>query len=167
MLALSSGCVAAAPSGPPPESYPLQRELGLDDGNGVRASFRPARTARYFIALQFRLPIQEDDTRDLVNRAASGVGRDRTPTRFDFTWRVFEADRVVAQGTGHNGATGVIDSGRGGLGGDDTGRALTFGTFEVEANHAYELEFTPDAGFEPVLRSRPVLQVGLQTLPAP
>lgn len=162
MLVSASGCINIPGSGPPAEWYPLRRELSVDDLKGVRASFTPALSGNYAVTLNFPQPMEDPQARDLVNKAASGVGIDEAPARFDFEWRVLDADKLIARGTGQEGATGTIDTGSSGLGGGPLkSRALAFGEFTAEAGRHYTIELKVGSEFAPVMRGKPQLEVRL------
>lgn len=160
-LAVSFSCIDAPGSGPPAEWFPLTRELTVDDLNGLRATFTPALSGDYSIALSFRQPMQDTEVRDLVNRSASSVGMN-DPVRFDFDWRILRAEKLVGSGTGRQGATGVIDTRSEGFGaGPLKSRALAFGKFTAEANRIYTIELQARPEFASVLRANPTLRSGL------
>ena len=151
--------------GPPAEWFPLSRGLVSDDLNGFRVAFSPALSGEYAITLKFRYPIEAEDVRTLVDRAAASVGIDGTVISFDFDWRVLDGDRAVANGTGQRGATGTIDTGSAGLGGGTpNSRALAFGSFRAEAHHTYTLDFTAGPQLASVIRVAPVLEVMLNPI---
>jgi hypothetical protein len=99
------------------------------------------------------------EVRDLVNRSASSIGIG-DPVRFDFDWRILRDDKLVAGGTGRDGATGVIDTRAEGLGaGSVKARALAFGKFVAEANQIYTIEMQARPEFASVLRASPDLEI--------
>lgn len=102
-LAIICSCIGAREPGPPAEWFALKRELTLNDLNGLHATFTPVLSGDYSIALSFRVPLQDIEVRDLVNRSASGIGMD-DPVRFDFDWRIVQDEKLVASGTGRHGA---------------------------------------------------------------
>jgi hypothetical protein len=159
VLAVTCGCIDAPGSGPPAEWFPLKRALTADDLNGLRASFTPTLSGDYSIALSFRQPMPDIEVRDLVNRSASSIGIG-DPVRFDFDWRILRDDKLVAGGTGRDGATGVIDTRAEGLGaGSVKARALAFGKFVAEANQIYTIEMQARPEFASVLRASPDLEI--------
>jgi len=160
LLVSASGCIDDPGSGPPAEWYLLRRELSVDDLKGVRASFTPALSGKYTVTLNFPQPMEDQQSRDLVNKAASSVGVHEGPARFDFEWRVRDADRLIARGSGQEGATGTIDTGSWGLGGGPLiSRALAFGGFSAEARRQYTIEMKVGAEFAMVMRGKPRLEV--------
>ena len=159
VLAVTCGCIDAPGSGPPAEWFPLKRALTADDLNGLRASFTPTLSGDDSIALSFRQPMPDIEVRDLVNRSASSIGIG-DPVRFDFDWRILRDDKLVAGGTGRDGATGVIDTRAEGLGaGSVKARALAFGKFVAEANQIYKIEMQARPEFASVLRASPDLEI--------
>jgi hypothetical protein len=162
MLVLGSACIDVPGSGPPAQWFPLKRELTVQALEGERASFTPALSGDYAVTLNFPWPIEDDSIRNLVNRAASGVGVDKSPARFDFEWRVLDGETLVARGTGRDGATGIVDTGSFGLGGGPLrSRALAFGKFSAEAKRPYTIEWKAGAGLASVIRAKPQLEIML------
>jgi hypothetical protein len=160
MQVLSAGCISMDEPGQAAESSALRRELSVDDLQGVRTSFTPALSGKYAVTLDFPQPIDDDQARDLVNRAAGGIGIDSAPVRFDFEWRVLDAGRLIARGTGRKGATGTIDTVSSGLGGGPLkSRALAFGEFRAEAGRHYTIELNVGSEFASLLRGKPQLEV--------
>src|SRR4029079_2070855 len=140
------------------------RELTVNDLNGLHATFTPALSGEYYIALSFREPLQDVAVRDLVKRSASTIGMD-DPVRFDFDWRIVRDEKLVAGGTGRHGAAGGIDTGSEGLGaGPLKSRALAFGKFAAEANRVYIIELQARPAFASVLRANPQLEVRLEPM---
>jgi hypothetical protein len=140
----------------------LRRELSVEALDGVRASFTAAVSGDYVVTLNFRQPIEDEGVRDLVNRAASGVGIDKSPARFDFEWRVFDGDHLTARGRGQEGATGTIDRGSLGLGGGPLkSRALVFGKFSAQASRIYTIELLAGPALIAVIRAKPELEIML------
>ncbi|HEY7450798.1 MAG TPA: hypothetical protein VH702_21760 [Vicinamibacterales bacterium] len=156
ILSIVSGCTEAPGSGPPDKTFALKRELTPQDLDGFHASFTPAVSADYAITLNFRQPIEVEEVRDLVNGAPRS---DDAQARFDFVWQVLDGGKPITGGTGQQGATGILDTGSGGGGGDPKSRALVFGTFSGEANRLYSIEFKAGPAMAPIIRAKPQLEI--------
>ncbi|RPH57324.1 MAG: hypothetical protein EHM89_14120 [Acidobacteria bacterium] len=135
----------------------MKRELTPQDLDGFQASFTPAVSGDYATTLNFPQPIEVEEVRDLVNGTTRSGDAGAT---FDFVWQVLDGGKPVTGGTGQQGATGILDTGSGGLGGGDLkSRALVFGTFSGEANRLYSIEFKAGPAMAPVIRAKPLLEI--------
>ena len=133
----------------------------LDRGTQkIARSFKTRYTGSYGITLQFAWPISDQAVADTVNAAAAATGSAVVATAFDFTWQIRRGSEIVAQGSGRDGVTGVIDTSDSGLGGGRLKtRALRFGTFSARKGEQYVLDVSIGSGFENIFNGFPVLHV--------
>jgi len=73
---------------------------------------------------------------------------DSLEPRFDVSWRVLLDGTVIDSGDGHRGQYG------------EAGHTFTLGRFRAEADKDYVLEFTTGKDFMPLLKGRPILEIG-------
>jgi hypothetical protein len=138
----------------------LRRPLRKSAGPVLSERFSVRYTGSYAVSLEFPWPIEDAEVATLVNQAAAYSKSESASTVFDFSWEVRESDRLIAEGSGRKGPSGVVDTSDSGLGGGPPKtRALAFGKFNARKGGEYTLRFTAGSEFGRVAGALPILKV--------
>ena len=138
----------------------LRTALTNAEGGNVDRPFSVKRDGTYVVSVEFAWPTANTEAAELFERAAADVGTGNVPRPFDFAWQVLGDGDQIAEGSGRQGALGLIDSSDTAMGqGQPTSRALVFGAFPARVGVSYTLRLRPGPEIGPLLRASPSVLV--------